>query len=303
MALDRQRPAGGQRTRSPRCADAASTSERHHHRRGDRAEPEFHVGRRSYHPARRRCPETLQSSFLERPSVALCSVSAGDGRYFGSTNAWKTRIPSSRGSAPPGANVLSTSRTSSAMSPGPSWAAVIGKVTSVLSFDVGREACRWPDRRSRTVTCCGGVNRSTRAVVLEVERRVLLRIPERDRRGLLRPLPLDVAGSRRRLPPGASRPCRSGRCSRTAAAAGTSRPRYSVAATSSRAQRQPLARRRVVEAEPDDRLADVRVVRDEDRPRVFDRLPRLPLRRRRRRQVIVGPHLLAVGSRTWTKTQ
>src|SRR5262249_40607884 len=72
------------------------------------------------------CPESLQSS----PVLAIGHRGQLP-RYFGSTYVWKTRMPSSRGSGPPGLNVLSTSIESSTMSADPSCAAVSGNVTSV----------------------------------------------------------------------------------------------------------------------------------------------------------------------------
>ena len=112
-------------------------------------------------------------------------------------------------------------------------------------------------------------------IKLEIEGRILLWIAESDRGVLLRPLPLgsrivwvdlrwmpavpvdqeDILGLRQQrelsnlvLMPGCL----------------------------ARPEGQPLARRDVVKTEPDDRLADVREVRNEDRPGVLNRLTRLP---------------------------
>src|ERR1051326_7701105 len=82
---------------------------------------------------------TVLRTFIgtEDPSIWLGPLSRNttlefDGRgpdlYFGSIYTWKTRMPSSRGSVPPGLNVLSTSNTRSTMSPAPSCAADTGKL-------------------------------------------------------------------------------------------------------------------------------------------------------------------------------
>ena len=60
-------------------------------------------------------------------------------------------------------------------------------------------------------------------------------------------------------------------------------------------ERQPLLVVRRIQPDLDRRVADVRDRPDENRARVLDRLPRLPLRGRHRRVVIVGPHQLFVG--------
>ena len=60
-------------------------------------------------------------------------------------------------------------------------------------------------------------------------------------------------------------------------------------------QRQTLLRRGRIQTDLDRRLADVRTRRHENRPCVLDRLSRLPVRRRLRRIVIVGPDQFVVG--------